>query len=233
MKINGARMVCESLVAEGVRTVFGLPGGAIMPLYDVLPDFPLKHILVRHEQGAAHMADGYGRASGDVGVCFATSGPGAINLVTGLANAMMDSAPVVAITANVATAVIGADAVQEADITGVSLPDKKHRSPVSNTLPGVSNFPGNSDPYLGMMGMHGTASACDAVDQADLVVGVGIRFDDRAMGKYSAFAPRAKVVHIDIDPAEIGKNVRTDVPIVADCKSALQALNKELGVSAD
>src|SRR5437867_6118733 len=126
MKINGSRMVCESLVAEGVRTVFGLPGGAIMPLYDVLPSYPLQHILVRHEQGAAHMADGYGRASGDVGVCMATSGPGAINLVVGLATAMMDSAPVVAITANVASTVIGSDAFQEADITGISIPVTKH-----------------------------------------------------------------------------------------------------------
>ena len=336
MRMNGSRMVCESLVAEGVRVVFGLPGGAIMPLYDVLPQYPFKHVLVRHEQGAAHMADGYGRASGDVGVCMATSGPGAINLVTGLANAMMDSAPVVAITANVATASIGSDAFQEADITGITIPVTKHnflvrdlqqlpgtikeafhlartgrpgpvlvdipkdvlqkegefaypsklsmpgynpttqpnavqvrkaarlieearrpviiaghgvliakawdelreiaeknRIPVINTLLGLSNFPGDHELYLGMLGMHGTAYACYAVDQADLVIGVGIRFDDRAMGKYSAFAPRAKVIHIDIDPAEIGKNVRTDVPIVADCKSALQALNKELGGSAD
>jgi acetolactate synthase-1/2/3 large subunit len=325
-------MVCESLVAEGVRTVFGLPGGAIMPLYDVLPDYPsIQHVLVRHEQGAAHMADGYGRASGDVGVCFATSGPGAINLVVGLATAMMDSAPVVAITANVATAVIGSDAFQEADITGISIPVTKHnflvrkvhdlprvmkeafhlarsgrpgpvlvdvpkdvlqtegefaypskvtmpgynpttqpnmvqvrkaarliegarrpviiaghgvlishawdelkelvdtaKIPVVNTLLGLSNFPGDHELYLGMMGMHGTAYACYAVDQSDLVIGIGIRFDDRAMGKYSAFAPHAKVIHIDIDPAEIGKNVRTEVPIVADCKQALQALNREV-----
>jgi len=337
MKLNGSQMVCESLVAEGVRTVFGLPGGAIMPLYDVLPSYPaIHHVLVRHEQGAAHMADGYGRASGDVGVCMATSGPGAINLVVGLANAMMDSAPVVAITANVATAAIGSDAFQEADITGISIPVTKHNflvrhvrdlpivmkqafhlarsgrpgpvlvdipkdvlqteaefsyparismpsynpttqpnavqvrkaarlvegahrpviiaghgvliaqaceelrelaerthTPVVNTLLGLSNFPGEHELYLGMMGMHGTAYACYAVDQADLVVGVGIRFDDRAMGKYSAFAPHAKVVHIDIDPAEIGKNIRTDVPIVADCKAALQALNREIGECQD
>jgi acetolactate synthase-1/2/3 large subunit len=336
MKINGSRMVCESLVAEGVRTVFGLPGGAIMPLYDVLPDFPIHHVLVRHEQGAAHMADGYGRASGDVGVCMATSGPGAINLVVGLATAMMDSAPVVAITANVATASIGSDAFQEADITGISIPVTKHNFlvrelqdlprvmkeafhlartgrpgpvlvdvpkdvlqkeaefvypdkvnmpgynpttqpntvqvrkaarlieeaqrpviiaghgvlisrawdellelaneaeiPVVNTLLGLSNFPGDHPGYLGMMGMHGTAYASYAVDQADLVIGVGIRFDDRAMGKYSAFAPRAKIIHMDIDPAEIGKNVRTDVPIVADCKLALRALLRELADCAD
>ncbi|MPZ14752.1 MAG: biosynthetic-type acetolactate synthase large subunit [Chloroflexi bacterium] len=336
MKINGARMVCESLVAEGVRTVFGLPGGAIMPLYDVLPDYPINHVLVRHEQGAAHMADGYGRASGDVGVCMATSGPGAINLVVGLANAMMDSAPVVAITANVATSVIGSDAFQEADITGVTIPVTKHNFlvrraqdvppaikeafhlartgrpgpvlvdipkdvlqtegefayptsismpgynpttqpntvqvrkaarliedarrpviiaghgvlisrawdellafvektgiPVINTLLGLSSFPGDHDRFLGMLGMHGTACACHAVDQCDLVMGVGIRFDDRAMGKYSAFAPHAKVIHIDIDPAEIGKNVRTDVPIVADCKRALQALIAEVGPCQD
>lgn len=336
MKMNGSRMVCESLVAEGVRVVFGLPGGAIMPLYDVLPNYPFKHVLVRHEQGAAHMADGYGRASGDVGVCMATSGPGAINLVVGLATAMMDSSPVVAITANVATAVIGSDAFQEADITGISIPVTKHnylvrkvndlptvmkeafhlartgrpgpvlvdipkdilqaegefsypekvsmpgynpttqpnmvqvrkaarlieearrpviicghgvliaqawdelrafaekaRVPVVNTLLGLSNFPGNHELYLGMMGMHGTAYSCYAVDQCDLVIGIGIRFDDRAMGKYSAFAPHAKVIHIDIDPAEIGKNIRTDVPIVADCKLALEALNRELGDCAD
>lgn len=336
MKINGSRMVCESLVAEGVRVVFGLPGGAIMPLYDVLPSYPFKHILVRHEQGAAHMADGYGRASGDVGVCMATSGPGAINLVVGLATAMMDSSPVVAITANVATAVIGSDAFQEADITGISIPVTKHNFlvrkvndlpmvmkeafhlartgrpgpvlvdipkdilqaegefsypakvsmpgynpttqpnmvqvrkaarlieearrpviicghgvliarawdellalaekahvPVINTLLGLSNFPGNHVLYLGMMGMYGTAYSCYAVDQCDLVIGIGIRFDDRAMGKYSAFAPHAKVIHIDIDPAEIGKNVRTEVPIVADCKLALEALTRELGDCVD
>src|SRR5437764_5022465 len=282
------------------------------------------------------MADAYGRASGDVGVCMATSGPGAINLVVGLATAMMDSAPVVAITANVATAVIGSDALQEADITGISIPVTKHnflvrdiqqlpttikeafhlartgrpgpvlvdipkdvlqkegefsyptkvsmpgynpttqpnavqvrkaarmieaaqrpviiaghgvliakatdelrelaerhKIPVINTLLGLSNFPGSHELYCGMMGMHGTAYACYAVDQADLVVGVGIRFDDRAMGKYSAFAPRAKVIHIDIDPAEIGKNVRTDVPIVAACKPTLAALKRELDESAD
>src|SRR5215212_8404154 len=126
MRMNGSRMVCEALVAEGVRDVFGLPGGAIMPLYDVLPEFDLRHILVRHEQGAAHMADGYGRATNNVGVCFATSGPGAINLVVGLATAQMDSAPVVAITANVASTVIGSDAFQEADITGISIPVTKH-----------------------------------------------------------------------------------------------------------
>src|SRR3989440_6272000 len=125
MKLNGSQIVCESLVAEGVRTVFGLPGGAIMPLYDVLPNSPIHHVLVRHEQGAAHMADGYGRASGDVGVCMATSGPGAINLVVGLATAQMDSAPVVAITANVPTAAIGSDAFQEADITGITIPVTK------------------------------------------------------------------------------------------------------------
>src|SRR5690242_6938979 len=125
MRMNGSRMVCEALVAEGVRDVFGLPGGAIMPLYDVLPEFPIRHILVRHEQGAAHMADGYGRATNNVGVCMATSGPGAINLVVGLATAQMDSAPVVAITANVPTAAIGSDAFQEADITGITIPVTK------------------------------------------------------------------------------------------------------------
>ncbi len=336
MRLNGARMICEALVAEGVRDVFGLPGGAIMPLYDVLPEFPIRHILVRHEQGAAHMADGYGRATNDVGVCMATSGPGAINLVVGLATAQMDSAPVVAITANVATSVIGSDAFQEADITGITIPVTKQnylvrrladlpqilkeafhiaRSgrpgavlvdvpkdvlvgegefrypdrvelpgynpttrgnmvqirkaarliehatrpviiaghgvlisrawdelrelaerehiPVVNTLLGISSFPGDHPLFLGMMGMHGTATACYAVDQSDLVIGIGIRFDDRAMGNFSKFAPRAKIVHIDIDPAEIGKNVRTDVPIVGDVKQVLTALLGELGEPAD
>ena len=336
MRMNGSRMVCEALVAEGVRDVFGLPGGAIMPLYDVLPEFPIRHILVRHEQGAAHMADGYGRATNNVGVCMATSGPGAINLVVGLATAQMDSAPVVAITANVATAAIGSDAFQEADITGITIPVTKqnylvrklsdlphimkeafhiarsgrpgavlvdvpkdvltnegefhypdrvdmpgynpnlrgnmvqirkaarlieHASrpviiaghgvliaqawdelrelsdrqgiPVVNTLLGISNFPGDHPMFLGMMGMHGTATACYAVDQSDLVIGIGIRFDDRAMGKFSTFAPKAKIVHMDIDPAEIGKNVRTDVPIVGDVKHVLTALLAELGEPVD
>jgi acetolactate synthase I/II/III large subunit len=336
MRLNGSHMVCEALVAEGVRDVFGLPGGAIMPLYDVLPEYPIRHILVRHEQGAAHMADGYGRATNNVGVCMATSGPGAINLVVGLATAQMDSAPVVAITANVATNFIGSDAFQEADITGITIPVTKHnflvrraadlphvmkeafhiartgrpgavlvdipkdvlvgeadfhypervelpgynptsrgnmvqirkaarlieqasrpviiaghgvliseawdelralaerhQIPVVNTLLGISNFPGDHPLFLGMLGMHGTAPACYAVDQSDLVIGIGIRFDDRAMGKFSTFAPRAKVIHMDIDPAEIGKNVRTDVPIVGDVKRVLQALLPELGPSAD
>ncbi len=336
MRMNGARMVCESLAAEGVRVVFGLPGGAIMPLYDVLPDYPFRHILVRHEQGAAHMADAYGRATGDVGVCLATSGPGATNLVTGLCNAMMDCAPVVAITANVTSSAIGSDAFQEADITGITIPVTKHNYlvrhpkdiptvlkdafhlartgrpgpvlvdipkdvlqmeaefsypakpnlpgynpttqpnalqvrraarliedahrpviiaghgvlisrawdelrelaeqhniPVINTLLGLSGFPGDHPLFLGMPGMHGTAYACYAADQADLIIGVGNRFDDRATGKYSAFATHAKVIHIDIDPGDIGKNVAADVPIVSDCKPALQALNKEIGDCAD
>jgi acetolactate synthase I/II/III large subunit len=336
MRIDGSHMVCEALVAEGVRDIFGLPGGAIMPLYDVLPEYPLRHILVRHEQGAAHMADGYGRATNNVGVCMATSGPGAINLVVGLATAQMDSAPVVAITANVATNFIGSDAFQEADITGITIPVTKHNFlvrrtsdlpqvmkeafhiartgrpgavlvdipkdvlvgeadfrypdkvdlpgynptsrgnmvqirkaarlieqasrpviiaghgvliaqacdelralaerqnvPVINTLLGVSNFPGDHPLFLGMMGMHGTATACYAADQADLVIGIGIRFDDRAMGKFSAFAPKAKIIHMDIDPAEIGKNVRTDVPIVGDVKRVLTALLPELGEPTD
>ncbi len=329
-------MVCESVAAEGVRVVFGIPGGAIMPLYDVLPDYPFKHILVRHEQGAAHMADAYGRATGDVGVCFATSGPGATNLVTGLCNAMMDCAPMVAITANVTSAAIGTDAFQEADITGITIPvtkhnflvrhpkdiaqtikdafhlartgrpgpvlvdipkdilqaegdfvypDKpnlpgynpttqpnalqvrraarliedarrpviiaghgvlisrawdelkefaeKHQIPVINTLLGLSGFPGNHPLFLGMPGMHGTAYACYASDQADLIIGVGNRFDDRATGKFSAFANHAKIVHIDIDPGDIGKNVAADVPIVSDCKPALQSLLKEVGQCVD
>jgi len=330
MKMTGAQILCESLVKEGVEVIFGFPGGAVLPLYDALPHYPqLRHILVRHEQGAAHAADGYSRATGKVGVCLATSGPGATNLVTGIANAYLDSSPIIAITGQVARPFIGKDAFQEIDITGITLPITKHnylvldansvarivkeafhlartgrpgpilidvprdvfidqtefhypskldlpgykptiqghpaqikkaakllnearrpliiagrgviiagahaklkelaetaQIPVITTLLGISCFPESHVLSFGMLGMHGMAYANKAVDAADLIIAIGMRFDDRVTGKISAFASHAKVIHIDIDPAEIGKNVRVDVPIVGDVKAILQALNK-------
>jgi acetolactate synthase-1/2/3 large subunit len=336
MKMTGAQILCESLVKEGVEVIFGILGGAVLPLYDTLPQYPqLRHILVRHEQGAAHAADGYARVTGKVGVCFATSGPGATNLVTGIANAYLDSVPLVAITGQVARPFIGKDAFQEIDITGITLPITKHnylvlepgslakvvkeafhlarvgrpgpvlidlprdvqieqaefhypskldlpgykptlqghpaqikkaaklineaqrpliiagrgviisgahaelkrlaetaQMPVVTTLLGISCFPESHVLSLGMLGMHGMAYANMAVDAADLIVAIGMRFDDRATAKVSAFAPHARIIHIDIDPAEIGKNVRVDVPIVGDVKNILNALNK-LIISAE
>jgi len=330
MKMTGAQILCESLVREGVEVIFGILGGAILPLYDTLPQYPqLRHILVRHEQCAAHAADGYARATGKVGVCMATSGPGATNLVTGIANACLDSVPIVAITGQVARPFIGKDAFQEIDITGITLPITKHnylvldtgslakvvkeafylagtgrpgpvlidlprdvqieqaefhypsrvdlpsykptlkghpaqikkaaklineaqrpliiagrgiiisgayaelkqlaesaQIPVVTTLLGISCFPESHVLSYGMLGMHGMAYANMAVDAADLIIAIGMRFDDRATAKVSAFAPHAKIIHIDIDPAEIGKNVRVDVPIVGDVKEVLRELNK-------
>jgi len=330
MKMTGAQMLCEGLVKEGVEVIFGILGGAILPLYDTLPQYPqLRHILVRHEQGAAHAADGYARATGKVGVCFATSGPGATNLVTGIANAHLDSVPIVAITGQVARPFIGKDAFQEVDITGITLPITKHnylvmdaasvpritkeafylartgrpgpvlidlprdvqieqaefnypskvdlpsykptlkghpaqikkaaklineaqrpviiagrgtiisggynelkqlaetaQIPVITTLLGISCFPESHALSYGMLGMHGMAYANMAVDAADLIIAIGMRFDDRATAKVSAFAPHAHIIHMDIDPAEIGKNVRVDVPIVGDATAVLQELNK-------
>ncbi len=325
-------MVCESLVQEGTDVMFGLPGGAILPLYQTLPEYPqLRHILVRHEQNAGHAADGYARASGKVGVAVATSGPGATNLVTPLATAMMDSVPVVAITGQVPRAAIGRDAFQETDTTGITLPITKHnylvmdtadipqiiseafhiartgrpgpvlidlprdvltesddfdypehvnlpsykptmeghgqmikraaqliaesqrpllmvghgaiisgafaevreiaekaQIPVITTLLGIGSFSGEHILSMGMPGMHGQAYNNWAIDRADLIIGVGMRFDDRVTGRLSAFAPNAKVIHIDIDPAEVGKNVRVTVPIVGDAKRVLHALEKQV-----
>ena len=328
MKLTGAQIVCECLVKEGVEVMFGFPGGAILPFYDTLPQYPqLRHILVRHEQAAAHAADAYARVTGKVGVCVATSGPGATNLVTGIATACLDSVPVVAITGQVARSFIGKDAFQEVDITGITLPITKHnylametaslarivreafylartgrpgpvlidlprdvqieqaefiypekinlpkpnleghpaqiqkaarlineakrpliiagrginicgafaelkqlaetaQIPVITTLLGISCFPESHVLSYGMLGMHGMAYANMAVNEADLVIAIGMRFDDRATGKVSGFAPKAKIIHIDIDPAEIGKNVRVDIPIVGDAKVVLSALNK-------
>ncbi len=330
MKMSGGQIVCESLVKEGVEVIFGILGGAILPLYDVLPQYPqLRHILVRHEQCAGHSADGYARATGKVGVCFATSGPGATNLVTGIANAYLDSSPIVAITGQVARPFIGKDAFQEVDITGITLPITKHnylvleasslaktvkeafylartgrpgpvlidiprdvfieeaefhypnkidlpgykptlrghptqikkaaklinearqpliiagrgvtisrayaelkqlaetaQIPVVTTLLGIGCFPENHILSFGMVGMHGMAYANMAVNTTDVLIAVGMRFDDRATARVSGFAPNALIVHIDIDPAEIGKNVRVDVPIVGDVKAVLNELNK-------
>ncbi len=332
MKLTGAQILYDSLVKEGVEVIFGLPGGAVIPLYDTLPQYPqLRHILVRHEQGAAHAADGYARATGKVGVCFATSGPGATNLVTGIANAFLDSSPVIAVTGQVSKSFIGRDAFQETDITGITLPITKHnylvldvntlagvvkqafhlartgrpgpvlidiprdvfmehaefnypdkvdlpgykltlqghptqikkaakllneaerpliiagrgvniswafdelkqlaemaQIPVVTTLLGVGCFPESHALSYGMVGMHGMVYANLAVNNADVIMAIGMRFDDRVTSKISAFAPHAHIIHIDIDPAEIGKNVRADVPIVGDVKTVLQALNKSI-----
>jgi acetolactate synthase-1/2/3 large subunit len=332
MLLTGAQMVCESLLREGVEVMFGLPGGAILPLYQTLPEYPaLRHVLVRHEQNAGHAADGYARTSGKVGVAIATSGPGATNLVTPLATAMMDSVPIVAITGQVPRAAIGRDAFQETDTTGITMPITKHnylvmsasdlgrtikeafhiartgrpgpvlidiprdvleeraeydypdqvnlrgykpnlegngrmikraakliqeaqqplilaghgvlisgataelrelaekaQIPVITTLLGIGAISGHHVLSIGMPGMHGQAHNNWAIDKADLIVGVGMRFDDRVTGKISAFAPSAKVVHIDIDPAEVGKNVRVTVPIVGDARRVLHALTLEV-----
>ncbi|MBU0630015.1 MAG: biosynthetic-type acetolactate synthase large subunit [Candidatus Margulisbacteria bacterium] len=332
MEISGAQALLESLKHEGVDIIFGYPGGVLLPLYDAMyANKDIKHILVRHEQGAAHAADGYARATGKVGVCLATSGPGATNLITGIATAYMDSIPMVAITGQVATPLLGRDSFQEADLTGITMPITKHNYlvkktedlpriikeafyiartgrpgpvlidipkdvlvnkikykypdkvelesykpnfeghpkqinmavkaiaaaqkaviyagggviasdankelkelaekcnfPVTTTLMGIGGFPGTHELSLGMLGMHGTAYANYAVTECDLLISIGARFDDRVTGHIARFAPNAKIIHIDIDPAEIGKNVRVDVPIVGDVKKVLQALLAKL-----
>jgi len=329
---TGAKILIESLQREGVETIFGYPGGSVLPIYDELYDSPLRHILVRHEQAAAHAADGYARASGRVGVCLATSGPGACNLVTGIATAYMDSVPIVAITGQVPTTMLGNDAFQESDIQGITMPITKHnylvkdtvdiarvvkeaffiagtgrqgpvlidlpkdvntRSikdpqvpdkvslrgynptykghkrqiekalelinlaerpliyagggvissnasgelvtlatqlglPVTTTLMGIGCIPCDHPLNLGMLGMHGTEYANFAVTECDLLIAIGARFDDRVTGKLDTFAPHAKVIHIDIDPAEIGKNKRVDVPIVGDVKSVINEMLSSL-----
>ena len=325
-KISGAQALIKSFKNEGVEVIFGFPGGRVLPIYDALFDSDMTHILVRHEQCAAHAADGYARATGKVGVCLATSGPGSTNLMTGIANAYMDSIPIVAITGQVSTNVIGTDAFQEADTTGISAPITKHNYlvkdagdlpriikeafyiassgrpgpvlidipddvskmmidfkysdevslpgykptikghakqikqaanllyeakrpvimagggvissnasgeltdlanqlniPVTATLMGKGCFPEDSPLSLQMPGMHGTRYANYALTEADVILAVGVRFDDRVTGKISEFAPKARIIHIDIDPAEIGKNVRVDVPIVGDAKNVLSA----------
>ncbi|MBW1979732.1 MAG: biosynthetic-type acetolactate synthase large subunit [Deltaproteobacteria bacterium] len=327
MKLTGAQIFFECLKAEGVDTIFGFPGGAVIDIYDEMPKHDIRHVLVRHEQGAAHMADGYARATGRVGVCLVTSGPGATNTVTGIATAYMDSIPIVIFTGQVPTSLIGNDAFQEVDIIGISRPCTKHnylvkdiadlariireafylarsgrpgpvlvdlpkdvinaktefkypkkvslpgyrptyeahlgqikrayaaiakakkpviyagggviasscarelkrlaetlRCPVTTTLMGLGGFPAPHDLWLGMLGMHGTFRANMAVANTDLLIAIGARFDDRVTGKLDEFAPRAKIIHIDIDPTSISKNVRVDIPIVGDCKDALRKL---------
>ena len=327
-RLTGAEIVWATLVGEGVTDVFGYPGGAILPVYDALRKFPIHHVLVRHEQGAAHMADGYARASGKVGVAIATSGPGATNLVTGIATAMLDSIPMVCITGNVSSKVLGTDAFQEVDITGITLPVTKHnflinraediapairyafqiaktgrpgpvlvditkdaqqatavfdfaaakprphrphpmlhvdepglaeaaelirnakrpvilaghgviqseameplralaeraQIPVALTLLGLGGFPASHSLNLGMMGMHGEAWVNDAIQEADLLIACGMRFDDRVTGTTSTYALKAKKIHIEVDPAEINKNIRVDVALVGDLGDVLEQL---------
>jgi acetolactate synthase-1/2/3 large subunit len=329
--MRAADALCEALKAEGVKHVFGVPGGANLPTYDALYDADITHIQARHEQGGGHAAEGYAKASGKVGVALATSGPGATNLVTAIADAIMDSVPTVFITGQVRTELIGTDGFQEADVTGITMPIVKHsflvtdprqipeyiheafhiastgrpgpvlvdvpqdlsradieyepstgtprlpgyapttegnikqirlaakalanarrpviyggggiinanasdefrefclsdRFPVTLTVMGLGAFPAPHQQWLGMLGMHGTRAANYAMDEADLIVAVGARFDDRITGKLSEFAPRAKFVHIDIDPAEISKNVPAHIPIVGDAKDVLRKLNQE------
>ncbi len=344
--LTGAEILWATLAGEGVTTVFGYPGGAILPVYDALRKFPtIHHVLVRHEQGAAHMADGYARASGGVGVCVATSGPGATNLVTGLATSMLDSIPVVAITGQVASKVLGTDAFQEIDITGITLPITKHNYvvtraedlaptlreafqvavsgrpgpvlvdvtkdaqqgsavfdfemckprpyrphpmlraaqtelstdlgralelistskkpvilaghgilqsgaeeavqsfaerhgiPVATTLLGLGGFPASHPLALGMMGMHGESWVNHAIQQADLLLAFGMRFDDRVTGNLLHYAPNAKKIHVEIDPSEINKNVKVDVALIGDLKQLLRqleaAISKSPSASAD
>lgn len=327
--MTGAEVILRALEREGVEVVFGHPGGAIMPVYDALYDSPIKHVLVRHEQAGTHMADAYFRASGRVGVVFATSGPGATNVVTGLATAHMDSSAVVAITGNVPSSLIGTDAFQEADVYGITLPVTKHNYlvknvndlpriikeafhiaatgrpgpvlidvpkdvqnteftgtfdveidlpgyrptlkghagqikraaeairnakrpvmmvgggaqsaspevlafaektgvPVITTLMGIGAYPAGMPNALGMPGMHGTVTANKAISNCDLIIGAGLRFDDRVTGKVSTFAKTATIVHIDIDPAEISKLVQAHVPVVGDLKDVLPRLADEL-----
>ena len=333
-QLTGAEILWATLVGEGVTTIFGYPGGAILPIYDALRKFPIHHVLVRHEQGASHMADGYARASGQVGVCMATSGPGATNLVTGIATAMLDSIPIVCITGQVSSKVLGSDAFQEVDITGITLPITKHnylvtraediaptvrkafqvarsgrpgpvlvditkdaqqamaafsfeaaapaagaaasdveggdeffccaavelikaakrplilaghgivesgareqvidfaerrQVPVASTLLGLGAFPTYHPLSLGMMGMHGESWVNEAIQQSDLLLAFGMRFDDRVTGNLAHYAPKAKKIHIDIDPSEINKNVKVDVALIGDLKKTLDALLPLLG----
>jgi acetolactate synthase-1/2/3 large subunit len=327
-RLSGAEIVWATLEGEGVREVFGYPGGAVLPIYHALRKYPIRHILVRHEQGAAHMADGYARASGRVGVAIATSGPGATNLVTGIATAMMDSVPVVCITAQVPSKLLGTDAFQEVDITGITLPITKHnfivtraedvapvlrqafliarsgrpgpvlvditkdaqqgladydfataapsphrphpmllveqeavseaielilsakrpiilaghgvleskamsqlrtlaerlQIPVATTLLGIGGFPASHELSLGMMGMHGEPWVNQAIQQSDLLIACGMRFDDRVTGVLASYAPNAKKIHIEIDPSEINKNVKADIALIGDLREILETI---------
>jgi acetolactate synthase-1/2/3 large subunit len=330
-KLTGAQIMCEALIREGVEVMFGIPGGAVMPFYYAMHEYPkLRHILCRHEQGGGHAADGYGRSSGKVGVCIGTSGPGATNLVTAIANAYMDSTALVALTGQVSSALIGRDAFQETDITGITMPITKHNYlvkniddlprvfkeafhiastgrpgpvlidvtkdamqastipnwdveldlpgyhptyedrtqihaaidllknakkpllligngvmmagaaeevrlfaertgiPVVTTLHGIGAFPEDHPLSLGMPGMHGWVHVNRALQECDVLFNVGTRFDDRVTGKASTFAPQARVIHVDIDPGEIGKNVKVEVPIVGDARTVLLTMLEEM-----
>ncbi len=332
----GAELFLDCLVREGVSHIFGFPGGVVLKLYDRLMDSDIKHILTRHEQAAAHAADGYSRSTGKVGVCLATSGPGATNLVTGIATAYMDSVPLIAFTGQVSTDLIGGDAFQEADIVGITRPITKHNFlvkdvadlartireafhiartgrpgpvlvdlprdmldaatrhvypktveirgynpvydgnpgqirraanlilnstrpviyagggviisaaskelvqmaeliniPTTTTLMGLGGFPASHPLFLGMLGMHGTYAANMTISNSDLILAVGARFDDRVTGKIEEFAPNAKIIHIDIDPSAISKNVKVDIPIVGDAKNILKSLMAELKKHSD
>ena len=336
MKLTGSKILLECLQREGVDTIFGYPGGTVINIYDDLMDSPIKHILTRHEQAAVHAADGYARATGKVGVAIATSGPGATNTITGIATAYMDSIPLVVITGQVPTPLIGNDAFQEADIIGITRPITKHnylvrdvkelativkkafyiarsgrpgpvvidlpkdiqlatakfdypetvelrgykptysgnvrmvekaaamilaakkpviyvgggasltdahaelkqlaetiQAPVTTTLMGMASFPKRHPLSLGMLGMHGTYYANMAVTNSDLLIALGARFDDRVTGKIATFAPHAKIIHVDIDPTSIKKNVRVDLPIVGDLRDVLTKLLKQLDGQAD
>ncbi|MFA4984327.1 MAG: biosynthetic-type acetolactate synthase large subunit [Candidatus Omnitrophota bacterium] len=336
MKLTGAQILMESLKREGVEVMFGYPGGQVLPLFDKIYDSDIKFILTRHEQAAAHAADGYSRATGKAGVCIATSGPGATNLTTGIATAYMDSIPMIAITGQVKTSVIGNDAFQEADVTGITRPITKYNYliknvkdvakvvreafhiastgrpgpvlidfpidiqqqetefiwpeeidirgykptyfghpgqikkaarliakakrpiiyagggvitsgahhevkelaermniPVTWTLMGIGGFPSAHPLSLGMLGMHGTGYANHAIMQADLIIAIGARFDDRVTGRLDVFATNAKIIHIDIDPSSISKNVGVEIPVVGDAKNTLGQLLEELGKTID
>ena len=336
MKLTGAQILMESLKREGVEVMFGYPGGQVLPLFDKIYDSDIKFILTRHEQAAAHAADGYSRATGKTGVCIATSGPGATNLTTGIATAYMDSIPMIAITGQVKTSVIGNDAFQEADVTGITRPITKYNYliknvkdvakvvreafhiastgrpgpvlidfpidiqqqetefiwpeeidirgykptyfghpgqikkaakliakakkpiiyagggvvtsgahhevkelaermniPVTWTLMGIGGFPSVHPLSLGMLGMHGTGYANHAIMQADLIIAIGARFDDRVTGRLDVFATNAKIIHIDIDPSSISKNVGVEIPVVGDAKNTLGQLLEELGRTID
>ncbi len=327
-KLTGAKILFRALKEEGVETIFGYPGGAVLDIYNELPNADIRHVLVRHEQGAVHAADAYARATGGIGVCLVTSGPGATNTVTGIASAYMDSVPVVVFTGQVSTQLIGNDAFQEVDIVGITRPCTKHnylvtriedmariiheafyiarsgrpgpvlvdlpkdlmtmtaeykpikdvklrsyqptyrpnerqlhnvvklirsakkpmilvgggvilskasealtrfakkiQTPVASTLMGLGSFPTKTNLWLGMIGMHGTYRANLTSGACDLLIAIGVRFDDRVTGKISAFAPNAKIVHVDIDPTSIRKNVPVSIPIVGDCKVTLEMLN--------
>src|SRR5919204_279954 len=234
--MTGAKALIQALEKEDTDIVFGLPGGANLPIYDALVGANLRHVLVRHEQSAAHMADGYARIKRKAGVCFATSGPGATNLITGIATAYADSSPIVAVTGQVPLAMIGKDAFQETDIIGVANPCTKYsfqpgaavEIPVVTTFKGKGSFPENHPLAMGPIGMHGHAEANKIILEADCILAVGARFSDRSVGKYDEFGKGMNIIHMDIDPAEIGKNKSVDVALVGDVKSSLKTLVKML-----